>query len=135
MCDDIYDWCLSNNYDDNSLNNTDLTEQLKLENLRKKIINNNPKLINPIYNSNLYYKNVNTPQTVYTWQRVYDSVDLNKLPILLSVDNDLLITENGDYIDLSNYSPEVVQIDNSILLNNSSNKDYLVDEVGNYLKF
>lgn len=45
---------------------------LNLQNFRKNIIRNNSKIKNLRTVENKYYKNVSTPQTIYTWQRIYD---------------------------------------------------------------
>lgn len=68
ITDEVYDWSAYNN---------DLqSNQEKLQKLRKEIIRNNSNLIEPIYRTDQYYKNVNLPQTLYTWQRVYDASNL-----------------------------------------------------------
>lgn len=48
---------------------------LYLLNFRRDIIRNNPKIENYKTPTNKYYKNVNSLQTVYTWQRGYDNPD------------------------------------------------------------
>ena len=68
ITDEVYDWAAFND----DLQST----QLKLQKLRKQIIRNNTNLVEPIFITNQYYKNVNTPQTIYTWQRVYDSINV-----------------------------------------------------------
>jgi len=68
IVDEVYDWA--------AYNQALQSEQLSLQKLRKQIIRNNDSLIEPIFKTNIYYKNVNLPQTLYTWQRVYDSNNL-----------------------------------------------------------
>jgi hypothetical protein len=68
VVDEIYDWA--------AYNNAPQSEQLKIQKLRKQIIRNNTSLVEPIFKTNQYYKNVNLPQTLYTWQRVYDTINL-----------------------------------------------------------
>ena len=58
IVDEIYDWA--------AYNNALQSEQLKMQKLRKQIIRNNTSLVEPIFKTNIYYKNVNTPQTLYT---------------------------------------------------------------------
>jgi hypothetical protein len=71
IADEVYDW--SNWY------NLPYQEQLKLQNFRKAIIRNNPNLVEPISKTNNFYKNVNLPQTLYTWQKVYDTVNVQTI--------------------------------------------------------
>ncbi len=68
ITDEVYDWA--------AYNQALQSEQLTLQKLRKQIIRNNTNLVEPIFRTNIYYKNVNLPQTIYTWQRVYDSTTL-----------------------------------------------------------
>lgn len=68
IADEIFDWA--------SWAGMPSNEQLKLKKFRKNIIRNNPKIIEELEITNDYYKNVNTPQTIYTWQRVYDDVNV-----------------------------------------------------------
>lgn len=68
ITDDVYDW--------SSWHNASQSEQLILQNLRKKIIRNNPSLVDIVSRTNEFYKNVNLPQTIYTWQRVYDNFEV-----------------------------------------------------------
>jgi len=68
IADDVFEWA--------SWHEASQTEQLKLQNLRKKIIRNNPNIVDIISRTNEFYKNVNLPQTLYTWQRVYDNFNV-----------------------------------------------------------
>ena len=91
IVDEIYDWA--------AYNNALQSEQLKIQKLRKQIIRNNTSLVEPIFKTNIYYKNVNTPQTLYTWQRVYDAISVEEAELV--VDNVLLI--NGSDILCDEY--------------------------------
>ena len=68
VVDEVFDWA--------SWSGEPSTVQVKLKKFRKDIIRNNPKIIEEMQRTNEFYKNVNTPQTIYTWQRVYDNVDV-----------------------------------------------------------
>ena len=96
IVDEIYDWA--------ACNNALQSEQLKIQKLRKQIIRNNTSLVEPIFRTNIYYKNVNLPQTLYTWQRVYDDVnskDVNTFGALDLGDGYLLLdAEGGSPINL-----------------------------------
>lgn len=48
-------------------------DKRKLEILMSTIINRNPNLTFVKTQFNTYYTNVNTPQTIWTWQRIYDN--------------------------------------------------------------
>jgi len=65
IVDEVYDW--ANWMGESQIN------QLYLQNFRKKIIRNNSEIIMHHTQTNSFYKNVSTPQTLYTWQRVYDT--------------------------------------------------------------
>lgn len=65
ICDKIYTWADWYQVSQN--------EQARLQNLRKTIINNNTDLVDDIILTNEFYKNVNTPQTINTWERIYDN--------------------------------------------------------------
>lgn len=62
---DVYDWA--------EWYGAPQSEQLFLQNFRKAILRNNEKLIESIDITNLFYKNASLPQSIFTWQRVYDS--------------------------------------------------------------
>jgi len=83
IADETYDWA--------SWYNAPQSEQLKLQNFRKQIIRNNPNLVEIISRTNEFYKNVSLPQTLYTWQRVYDSIDLQAV----LEDNTLSLNDGG----------------------------------------
>lgn len=65
ISDEIYDWSTYNNINNNEI--------LKLKEFRNILIRNNPNLIEEINITNEYYKNVNIPQTIYTWENLYDN--------------------------------------------------------------
>lgn len=71
IADDVFEWA--------SWHEASQTEQLKIQNLRKKIIRNNPNIVDIISRTNEFYKNVNLPQTLYTWQRVYDNFNVQTI--------------------------------------------------------
>lgn len=68
IADEVFEW--------SDWAGTPSTEQQKLKKFRKDIIRNNPKIIEEMEITNESYKNINMPQTIYTWQRVYDNVDV-----------------------------------------------------------
>ena len=68
IADEVFEW--------SDWAQTPSTEQQKLKKFRKDIIRNNPKIIEEMKITNEFYKNINMPQTIYTWQRVYDNVDV-----------------------------------------------------------
>ena len=68
IADEVFEW--------SDWAGTPSTEQQKLKKFRKDIIRNNPKIIEEIEITNQFYKNINMPQTIYTWQRVYDNFDV-----------------------------------------------------------
>ena len=68
IADEIYDWA--------NWAGASQTEINKLKSFRKCIIQKDSKLVDVVQRTNDFYKNVNTPQTIYTWQRVYDNFDV-----------------------------------------------------------
>ena len=64
ICDEVYTWA--------DWYQVSQRDQLKLRKVRESIINNNPEIIDDVTITNEFYKNVNTPQTIYTWERIYD---------------------------------------------------------------
>jgi len=71
IAEDVFEWA--------SWHEASQAEQLKIQNLRKKIIRNNPNIVDIISRTNEFYKNVNLPQTLYTWQRVYDNFNVQTI--------------------------------------------------------
>ena len=67
IADDIYDWA--------NWAGASQTDINKLKSFRKCIIQKDTKIVDVVKRTNDFYKNVNTPQTIYTWQRVYDNFD------------------------------------------------------------
>lgn len=51
--------------------------KIKLQKVMETIIWNNSNLVLPEVTYEEYYFNVNIPQTIWTWQRVYDNLNLN----------------------------------------------------------
>lgn len=68
IADEVFEW--------SDWAGTPSTEQQKLKKFRKDIIRNNPKIIEEMEITNESYKNINMPQTIYTWQRVYDNFNV-----------------------------------------------------------
>lgn len=68
IADEVFEW--------SDWAGTSSTEQQKLKKFRKDIIRNNPKIIEEMEITNESYKNINMPQTIYTWQRVYDNFNV-----------------------------------------------------------
>lgn len=54
------------------------SDKAKLQKAMEQIILNNSNLTLPIVDSDKHYFNVNIPQTIWTWQRVYDNLSLNQ---------------------------------------------------------
>ena len=67
IIDEVYDWA--------DWYELSLKQKSYLQELRINFIRENPELSLLSYVSNDDYKNVNMPQTIYTWQRVYDYIE------------------------------------------------------------
>ena len=65
------------------------SNKIKIRKVMDDIILNNSNLVLPTQTFEKTYSNVNTPQTIYTWQKVYDQSILSLNPIL---------DENGNII-------------------------------------
>lgn len=65
------------------------SNKIKIRKVMDDIILNNSNLVLPTQTFGKAYSNVNTPQTIYTWQKVYDQPILSSNPIL---------DENGNII-------------------------------------
>lgn len=65
ISEETYDWAVYNNINSNEI--------IKLNKFRNTLIQNNPNLIETFNISNLYYKNVNIPESIVTWERLYDN--------------------------------------------------------------
>lgn len=70
------------------------SNKIKVRKVMDDIILNNSKLVLPTQTFGTTYSNVNTPQTIYTWQKVYDQSTLTLSPIL-DQDGNILLGENG----------------------------------------
>lgn len=70
------------------------SNKIKIRKIMDDIILNNSNLVLPTQTFGKTYSNVNTPQTIYTWQKVYDQSTLTLSPIL-DQDGNILLGENG----------------------------------------
>lgn len=70
------------------------SNKIKVRKIMDDIILNNSNLVLPTQTFGTTYSNVNTPQTIYTWQKVYDQSTLTLSPIL-DQDGNILLGENG----------------------------------------
>jgi len=70
------------------------SNKIKIRKIMDDIILNNSNLVLPTQTFGTTYSNVNTPQTIYTWQKVYDQSTLTLSPIL-DQDGNILLGENG----------------------------------------
>ena len=70
------------------------SNKIKIRKVMDDIILNNSNLVLPTQRFGKTYSNVNTPQTIYTWQKVYDQSTLTLSPIL-DQDGNILLGENG----------------------------------------
>lgn len=70
------------------------SNKIKVRKVMDDIILNNSNLVLPTQTFGKTYSNVNTPQTIYTWQKVYDQSILSLSPIL-DQDGNILLGENG----------------------------------------
>lgn len=57
-------------------------EKTKIQRLMNNILNRNSNLDITINTPFEYYKNVSLPQTMWTWQRVYDNLDVKTVNAL-----------------------------------------------------
>lgn len=72
------------------------SNKIKVRKVMDDIILNNSKLVLPTQTFGTTYSNVNTPQTIYTWQKVYDQSTLTlTLNPILDQDGNILLGENG----------------------------------------
>ena len=81
MCDTLFEW--------NTWFGLKKELMLKLFKKRHEVILKNDFFALLTNIDDKYYANVNIPQTIYTFSRVYDLPDINK-------DSDIRVTENGD---------------------------------------
>lgn len=82
-------------------------DKIDLQKVMETIIFNNPNLTLPTVDTNTYYFNVNIPQTMWTWQRIYDNLELNQedvtTPFILDESENYLIDESGAFLHFENY--------------------------------
>lgn len=76
-------------------------DKVKIQKLMNNILNRNSNLTIPNNTPFKYYKNVSLPQTIWTWQRIYDNLDLNNNELnfntyVLSENNELILIESGE---------------------------------------
>ena len=76
------------------------------------IILNNSNLVLPTQTFGTTYSNVNTPQTIYTWQKVYDQSILSLNPILDENGNIIYGEGGGVLLYESNIIPSSAILDN-----------------------
>lgn len=83
------------------------SDKIKIRKIMDYIIFKNSNLILPSAQFEKYYSNVNIPQTIWDWQRVYDRIDTtyvgNYTPFLLDENGDKMILESGEYIHFETY--------------------------------
>ena len=70
-----------------------------------KIIMSNSELRLPSASTEKYYVNVNTPQNIWTWQRIYDNLQFYLIhePYIYDEVGFELLFENGDNITYENF--------------------------------
>jgi len=73
------------------------SNKIKVRKVMDDIILNNSNLVLPTQTFGTTYSNVNTPQTIYTWQKVYDNSTLTLNPMLDESGN-ILLGEDGGLI-------------------------------------
>lgn len=74
-------------------------DKVKIQKLMNNILNRNSNLTITNNTPFKYYKNVSLPQTIWTWQRIYDNLgnnDLNFNTYVLSENNELILIESGE---------------------------------------
>ena len=75
--------------------------KVKIQKLMNNILNRNSNLTIANKTTFEYYKNVSLPQTIWTWQRIYDNLNLNNNELnfntyILSENNELILIETGE---------------------------------------
>lgn len=75
--------------------------KVKIQKLMNNILNRNSNLTIANKTTFEYYKNVSLPQTMWTWQRIYDNLNLNNNELdfntyILSENNELILIETGE---------------------------------------
>ena len=83
------------------------TVKIKLQNKMNDLILSNSNLVLPAVTSYSQYFNVSIPQTIWTWQRVYDNLIVSEVnyidPVILGEDGNVIIMENGDISVYENF--------------------------------
>lgn len=88
------------------------SNKIKIRKVMDDIILNNSNLVLPTQTFGTTYSNVNTPQTIYTWQKVYDQSILSLNPIL-DENGNIIYGENGGVLLYeSNTIPTSAILDN-----------------------
>lgn len=88
------------------------SNKIKIRKVMDDIILNNSNLVLPTQRFGTTYSNVNTPQTIYTWQKVYDQSILSLNPIL-DENGNIIYGENGGVLLYeSNTIPTSAILDN-----------------------
>ena len=88
------------------------SNKIKIRKIMDDIILNNSNLVLPTQTFGTTYSNVNTPQTIYTWQKVYDQSILSLNPIL-DENGNIIYGENGGVLLYeSNTIPTSAILDN-----------------------
>lgn len=94
------------------------TYKIKMQKLMDCIIMRNSELVLPTVIANTYYSNVSLPQTIWTWQRVYDN---------------LLVTQQEDLIvDTLDVIPNPANLPASDLTGSMDENGY-VNAIANFL--
>lgn len=88
------------------------SNKIKIRKIMDDIILNNSNLVLPTQTFGTTYSNVNTPQTIYTWQKVYDQSILSLNPILDENGNIIYGENEGFLLYESNTIPTSAILDN-----------------------
>lgn len=88
------------------------SNKIKIRKVMDDIILNNSNLVLPTQTFGKTYSNVNTPQTIYTWQKVYDQSILSLNPILDENGNIIYGEGGGVLLYESNTIPTSAILDN-----------------------
>ena len=82
------------------------SDKIKIKKVMDNIIYSNSNLVLPTQEFEKYYFNVNIPQTIWDWQRVYDRVDNtigNYTQYILDESGNKMILETGEYLHFETY--------------------------------
>ena len=88
------------------------SNKIKIRKVMDDIILNNSNLVLPTQTFGKTYSNVNTPQTIYTWQKVYDQSILSLNPILDENGNIIYDEGGGILLYENNTIPTLAILDN-----------------------